>query len=145
MADRLSKIAGKSRYSTLEMVGRVMISDYSRIVETDAAALEMWGWQIAATNEAARVRDYTELLRCSNPGCKHPFQHFTDFDKSKAYPWRADGRAYYCKSCMAERRQRMKAGKLQGVVIDAADETYLRSKPNNRRIPKKIDVRAATA
>ena len=135
-----SQIPVQVHDKTIAFVGRIQDSRKRRHVEIDALDRIAYGDTIAATNNAAKLRDFTETLRCSSSKCHQPIKHFTDFGKCRAYPWRADGREYYCKDC---RKAQRLAG--VGVRIDVVDDNYLRSKPNNRRKSKKLDIRAASA
>lgn len=138
-----SRIPRKARTVPIErgeLFGSVYSSVTSRSPEIDASVLAAYGEMIAATNAAAAQATLkNNSLRCSD--CVKD-KHFEQFPVCRAYPWRHGGRGYYCLECIAKRNLAAKRNKLRGVMIDPVDDAYLRSKKNNRRKAKNLELPA---
>lgn len=126
MHNQTSKIARRARPVPVErgeLWGSVYDSMTSRTTEIDGVLRIAYGEQIAATNRQAQLYD-PEFIQCSGRcGMK---KHYLDFDRCAGNHWRFH-RDHRCKHCR-------KLARLQ----PAMDESYLRSKPNNRRRKGKL-------
>lgn len=98
MLERISKIAGRARYTTLDEVGRVTVSDYSRHTEEDAELLSRWGLPIPASDTIRELRDkgYKRCARCGF------YKEPAAFSKYKRQGRDTEYLHTYCKGCRAE-------------------------------------------
>lgn len=109
MLERISKIAGRARYTTLDEVGRVTVSDYSRHTEEDAALLTRWGIPIPASDTIRELRD-KGYKRCPRCGHYKPPESYGTYKRS-GYE-----RLYqktYCHHCLADMERTRRFSKVE--------------------------------
>lgn len=126
MHNQTSKIARRARTVPVErgeLWGSIYDSLTSRITEIDAVKRIAYGDAIAATNRQAQLYN-PEFIQCS--GICGQKKHYLEFDRTSGNDWRFH-RDHRCKQCR-------KLARLQ----TAMDDSYLRSKPNNRRKKSKL-------
>lgn len=134
-----SPITVKARDTYIMELG-VSVKTCRRQRKTETAAIDRiaFGDAIAASNAAALLNK-VDLLKCSD--CRKE-KHFLQFPQCKTHNHRHGGRGYQCLECVSKRREALKRQGLRGVLIDAQDEAYLRSKPNNRRRRNNLNEQA---